>query len=115
MLIPVKDISISFRYKGIYLYNNNKNNNIMTDKEFIKFSKEYFGDLDYQSLSEAEYKDLYEKKEAERILSMINSGKLNGLFNNLTIKANGMTVSLLYNGNTISSTTLVYNNPETNI
>ena len=85
----------------------------MTDKAFIKFSKEYFGDLDYQNLTEAEYKDLYEKKEAERILSMASSGKLDGLFNNLTIKANGMTVQLMYNNKVISSATLVA--PITNI
>ena len=83
----------------------------MTDKEFIKFSKEYFGDLDYTKLSEAEYKDLYEQKEAERIISMANAGKLDGIFDKLTLKADGMKVSLMYNGKAISSTTLVYINP----
>ena len=83
----------------------------MTDKEFIKFSKEYFGDLDYKQLSEAEYKDLYEQKEAERIISMANAGKLEGIFDKLSLKADGMKVSLMYNGKAISSTTLVYINP----
>ena len=83
----------------------------MTDKEFIKFSKEYFGDLDYIKLSEAEYKDLYEQKEAERIISMANAGKLEGIFDKLSLKADGMKVSLMYNGKAISSTTLVYINP----
>ena len=83
----------------------------MTDKEFIKFSKEYFGDLDYTKLSEAEYKNLYEQKEAERIVSMANAGKLDGIFDKLTLKADGMKVSLMYNGKAISSTTLVYINP----
>ena len=83
----------------------------MTDKEFIKFSKEYFGDLDYTKLSEAEYKDLYEQKEAERIISMANAGKLEGIFDKLSLKADGMKVSLMYNGKVLSSTTLVYINP----
>lgn len=85
----------------------------MTDKEFIKFSKEYFGDLDYTKLSEAEYKDLYEQKEAERIISMANAGKLEGIFDKLAIKADGMEVSLIYDDKVISSTTLVYVNPDT--
>ena len=85
----------------------------MTDNEFIKFSKEYFGDLDYTKLSVSEYKELYEQKEAERIVAMANAGKLEGIFNNLTLKADGMKVSLLYNGKEITSTTLVYINPET--
>ena len=83
----------------------------MTDKEFIKFSKEYFGDLDYKQLSEAEYKDLYEQKEAERIISMANAGKLEGIFDKLSLKADGMKVSLMYNGKVLSSATLVYINP----
>jgi len=83
----------------------------MTDKQFIQFSKKYFGDLDYKQLSEAEYKNLYEQKEAERIVSMANAGKLDGIFDKLTLKADGMKVSLMYNGKTISSTTLVYINP----
>ena len=83
----------------------------MTDKEFIKFSKEYFGDLDYKQLSEAEYKDLYEQKEAERIVSMANAGKLEGIFDKLSLKADGMKVSLMYNGKVLSSATLVYINP----
>lgn len=83
----------------------------MTDKEFIKFSKEYFGDLDYPKLSEAEYKDLYEQKEAERIISMANAGKLEGIFDKLSLKSDGMTVSLMYEGKVLSSTTLVYTNP----
>ena len=74
----------------------------MTDKAFIKFSKEYFGDLDYTKLSEAEYRNLYEQKEAERIVSMATSGKLN-----LSLKADGMKVSLVLNNKVISSTTLV--------
>ena len=82
----------------------------MTDKEFIKFSKEYFGDLDYKKLSEAEYKDLYEQKEAERIISMANAGKLEGIFDKLSLKSDGMKVSLMYNGKVLSSTTLVYIN-----
>lgn len=77
----------------------------MTDKEFDKFSKEYFGDLDYTKLSEAEYKDLYEQKEAERIISMANAGKLEGIFDKLSLKADGMKVSLMYNGKVLSSTT----------
>lgn len=83
----------------------------MTDKEFIKFSKEYFGDLDYTKLSEAEYKNLYEQKEAERIISMANAGKLEGIFDKLSLKSDGMKVSLMYNGKVLSSTTLVYINP----
>lgn len=83
----------------------------MTDKQFIQFSKKYFGDLDYTKLSEAEYKNLYEQKEAERIVSMANAGKLDGIFDKLTLKADGMKVSLMYNGKAISSTTLVYINP----
>lgn len=83
----------------------------MTDKEFIKFSKEYFGDLDYTKLSEAEYKDLYEQKEAERIISMANAGKLEGIFDKLSLKSDGMTISLMYEGKVLSSTTLVYTNP----
>lgn len=83
----------------------------MTDKQFIQFSKEYFGDLDYTKLSEAEYKNLYEQKEAERIVSMANAGKLDGIFDKLTLKADGMKISLMYNGKTISSTILVYINP----
>lgn len=79
----------------------------MTDKEFIKFSKEYFGDLDYTKLSEAEYKDLYEQKEAERIISMANAGKLEGIFDKLSLKSDGMTVNLMYEGKVLSSTTLV--------
>ena len=55
----------------------------MTDKQFIQFSKKYFGDLDYKQLSEAEYKNLYEQKEAERIVSMANAGKLDGIFDKL--------------------------------
>ena len=82
----------------------------MTDKQFIQFSKKYFGDLDYKQLSEAEYKNLYEQKEAERIVSMANAGKLNGIFDKFTLKADGMKVSLMYNGKAISSTTLVYIN-----
>lgn len=82
----------------------------MTDKQFIQFSKKYFGDLDYTKLSEAEYKNLYEQKEAERIISMANAGKLESIFNKLTLKADGMKVSLMYNGKAISSTTLVYIN-----
>lgn len=83
----------------------------MTDKQFIQFSKKYFGDLDYKQLSEAEYKNLYEQKEAERIVSMANAGKLDGIFDKLTLKSDGMKVSLMYNGKAISSTTLVYINP----
>ena len=83
----------------------------MTDKQFIQFSKKYFGDLDYKQLSEAEYKNLYEQKEAERIVSMANAGKLEGIFDKLSLKADGMKVSLMYNGKAISSTTLVYINP----
>ena len=83
----------------------------MTDREFIKFSKEYFGDLDYTKLSEAEYKDLYEQKEAERIISMANAGKLDGIFDKLSLKSDGMTVSLMYEGKALSSTTLVYHDP----
>lgn len=83
----------------------------MTDKQFIQFSKKYFGDLDYKQLSEAEYKNLYEQKEAERIVSMANAGKLDGIFDKLLLKADGMKVSLMYNGKAISSTTLVYINP----
>lgn len=79
----------------------------MTDKEFIKFSKEYFGDLDYTRLSEAEYKDLYEHKEAERIISMANAGKLEGIFDKLSLKSDGMTVSLMYEGKILSSTILI--------
>ena len=82
----------------------------MTDKQFIQFSKKYFGDLDYKQLSEAEYKNLYEQKEAERIVSMANAGKLDDIFDKLTLKADGMKVSLMYNGKAISSTTLVYIN-----
>jgi hypothetical protein len=85
----------------------------MTDKEFIKFSKEYFGDLDYTKLSVSEYKELYEQKEAERIVAMANAGKLEGIFDKLSLKADGMKVSLLHNGKEITSTTLVYINPET--
>ena len=83
----------------------------MTDKQFIQFSKKYFGDLDYKQLSEAEHKNLYEQKEAERIVSMANAGKLDGIFEKLTLEADGMKVSLMYNGKAISSTTLVYINP----
>ena len=83
----------------------------MTDKQFIQFSKKYFGDLDYKQLSEAEYKNLYEQKEAERIVSMDNAGKLDAIFDKLTLKADGMKISLMYNGKAISSTTLVYINP----
>ena len=83
----------------------------MTDKQFIQFSKKYFGDLDYKQLSEAEYKNLYEQKEAERIVSMANAGKLDGIFDKLFLKSDGMKVSLMYNGKTLSSTTLVYINP----
>lgn len=79
----------------------------MTDKEFIQFSKEYFGDLDYKNLSKGEYKNLYEKKGAERIISMANTGKLDSIFDKLSLKSDGMKVSLMYNGKAISSTTLV--------
>lgn len=82
----------------------------MNDKQFIKFSKEYFGDLDYTKLSESDYKKLYEEKEAERIVSMANAGKLEGIFDKLSIKANGMEITLCYNNKPISSTTLVYSN-----
>ena len=82
----------------------------MTDKEFIKFSKEYFGDLDYTKLSEAEYKDLYEQKEAERINGMIADGKIN-LENLFSLTSDGMTVTLNLNGKPISHTTLTYYNP----
>jgi hypothetical protein len=67
--------------------------------------------LDYTKLSEAEYKDLYEQKEAERIISMANARKLEGIFNKLSLKSDGMTVSLIYEGRVLSSTTLVYINP----
>lgn len=83
----------------------------MTDKQFIQFSKKYFGDLDYKQLSEAEYKDLYEQKEAERIISMANAGKLEGIFDKLSLKADGMKINLMYEGKVLSSTTLVYTNP----
>lgn len=83
----------------------------MTDKEFIQFSKKYFGDLDYKQLSEAEYKNLYEQKEAERIISMANGGKLDDIFDKLTLKVEDMKVSLMYNGKTISSTILAYTDP----
>lgn len=79
----------------------------MTDKQFIQFSKEYFGDLDYTKLSEAEYKQLYEEKEVERISSLISSGKLDSiLLNKFSLQSDGMTLSLQFNGKTISSTTL---------
>lgn len=77
----------------------------MTDKQFIQFSKEYFGDLDYTKLSEAEYKRIYESKEAERILSMANDGKLEGIFGKLLLKSDGMTVSLMYEDKVLSSST----------
>lgn len=83
----------------------------MTDKQFIEFSKRYFGNLDYKQLSEAEYKQLYEEKEAERIVSMANAGKLEGLFDKLTLKSEGMEVTLYYNNKPISSATLVYFDP----
>lgn len=82
----------------------------MTDKAFINFSKEYFGDLDYQSLSEEEYRNLYEQKEAERLVSMVTSGKLN-----LSLKAEGMKVYLVLNNKVISSATLVAPMSNTNI
>ena len=79
----------------------------MTDKQFIHFSKEYFGDLDYTKLSEAEYKQLYEEKVVERISSLISSGKLDSiLLNKFSLQSDGMTLSLQFNGKTISSTTL---------
>lgn len=78
----------------------------MTDKQFIQFSKEYFGDLDYTKLSEAEYKQLYEEKVVERISSLISSGKLDSIFNKFSLQSDGMTLSLQFNGKTISSTTL---------
>lgn len=80
----------------------------MTDKQFIQFSKSYFGDLDYQQLSEAEYRDLYEQKEAERIISMANARKLDGIFEKLSLKSDGMKVTLFYENKALSSTTLVY-------
>lgn len=80
----------------------------MTDKQFIQFSKEYFGDLDYTKLSEAEYKQLYEEKEVERISSLINSGKLDSILNKFSLQSDGMTLSLQFNGKTISSTTLSF-------
>ena len=83
----------------------------MTDKQFIEFSKRYFGNLDYKQLSEAEYKQLYEEKEAERIVSMANAGKLDGIFDKLTLKSEGMKVTLCYNNKPLSSTTLVYRDP----
>lgn len=80
----------------------------MTDKQFIQFSKEYFGDLDYTKLSEAEYKQLYEEKEVERISLLISSGKLDSILNKFSLQSDGMTLSLQFNGKTISSTTLSF-------
>lgn len=80
----------------------------MTDKQFIQFSKEYFGDLDYTKLSEAEYKQLYEEKEVERISSLISSGKLDSILNKFSLQSDGMTLSLQFNGKTLSSTTLSF-------
>jgi hypothetical protein len=70
----------------------------MTDKEFIKFSKEYFGDLDYTKLSEAEYKQIYEAKESERIISMATEGKLDQVFiGKLSLRVVGTVPVLFYN------------------
>jgi histidinol phosphatase-like PHP family hydrolase len=82
----------------------------MTNEQFIKFSKEYFGDLDYTKLSVSEYKRLYEEKEAERINSMIQAGKID-ISNILSIKADGMNITLLVNNKPVSSANLVYINP----
>lgn len=82
----------------------------MTNEQFIKFSKEYFGDLDYTKLSVSEYKRLYEEKEAERINSMIQAGKID-ISNMLSIKADGMNITLLVNNKPVSSANLFYINP----
>ena len=82
----------------------------MTDKQFIEFSKDYFGDLDYKRLTVAEYKSLYEDKEASRINNMIKEGKIK--FN---LKAQGMKVTLLVNEEEVATATLVapvYNNTQ---
>jgi hypothetical protein len=42
---------------------------------------------------------------------MANAGKLEGIFDKLSLKSDGMKVSLMYNGKVLSSTTLVYVNP----
>lgn len=76
----------------------------MTDKQFIKFCKKYFGDLDYTKLTEQQYIELFEEKEADRINSMAEKGKLSKLFSKLSLNVQGNFITLTYNGEIISST-----------